>query len=198
MWRRGDRLYALLVFLVVLLEGLALGGLVVVFSGRLFGVFGYPQVYRVLFLALSLTGAALGFLSAYILLYHAYTASREAHDQKAYEEWLARFTEVLFSGGAPPPSPWPRPALEALLRLREMLKGDFSETIAQWLRQARPPWERILRQRRVSRPARLEALEALAQARLPETLEVILPYLTHPDPILRLAAARAGARVAQG
>ncbi|MDM7325296.1 MAG: HEAT repeat domain-containing protein, partial [Thermus sp.] len=46
--------------------------------------------------------------------------------------------------------------------------------------------------------ARLEALEALAQARLPETLEVILPYLTHPDPILRLAAARAGARVAQG
>ncbi|MFN4071542.1 MAG: HEAT repeat domain-containing protein, partial [Thermus caldifontis] len=84
------------------------------------------------------------------------------------------------------------------LSLREMLKGEFSERITEWLRQANPPWPRILKARFASRPLRLEALEALAQARLPETLEAVLPYLAHPDPVLRLAAARAGARVAQG
>ncbi|WP_114312771.1 HEAT repeat domain-containing protein [Thermus caldifontis] len=198
MWRRGERLYALLVFLVVFLEALALGGLVVAFSGRLFNLFGYPVAYRALFQALALTGLALSCLSAYILLYHAYTASKELRDRRAYEDWLTRFTQALFGGEPPPPPPWPRPALEALLSLREMLKGEFSERIAEWLRQANPPWPRILKTRFASRPLRLEALEALAQARLPETLEAILPYLSHPDSVLRLAAARAGARVAQG
>ncbi|ULR40303.1 MULTISPECIES: HEAT repeat domain-containing protein [Thermus] len=198
MWRRGERLYALLVFLVVVLESLALGGLVAVFSGRLFNLFGYPVAYQALFCALLLTGVALSLLSAYILLYHAYTASRESYERKLYETWLTRFTEALFAGEAPPRPPWPRPALEALLNLREILKGEFSERITEWLRQANLPWPRILRARLTSRPLRLEALEALAQARLPETLEVILPYLAHPDPVLRLAAARAGARVAQG
>lgn len=197
MWRRGERLYALLVALVVLLEALALGGLAVAFSGRLFNLFAYPVVYRALFQALVLTGLALSGLSAYILLYHAYTARKELLERRAYEEWLARFTQALFGGEPPPPPPWPRAALEALLNLREMLKGEFSDRIAAWLRQARPPWPRVLRARYASRPLRLEALDALAQARLPETLEVILPYLAHPDPVLRLAAARAGARVAQ-
>lgn len=198
MWRRGERLYALLVFLVVLLEGLALGSLVVVFSGRFFGLFGYPYAYGALWQALVLTGTALGLLAAYILLYHAYSASRELLDRKAYEDWLARFTEILFAGGSPSPPPWPREAFEALLDLREMLRGEFAERITEWLRQANPPWPRILKARFASRPLRLEALEALAQARLPETLEAVLPYLAHPDPVLRLAAARAGARVAQG
>lgn len=58
MWRRGERLYALLVFLVVVLESLALGGLVAVFSGRLFNLFGYPVAYQALFCALLLTGVA--------------------------------------------------------------------------------------------------------------------------------------------
>lgn len=198
MWRRGERLYALLVVLVVFLEALALGGLVVAFSGRIFNLLGSPVAYRALFQALVLTGLALTFLSAYILLYHAYTASKERLDRKAYEDWLARFTEALFNEEPPPPPPWPRTALEALLNLREMLKGEFSERIANWLRQVYPHWIRLLKSRWASRPARLEALDALAQARLPETLEAILPYLSHRDPVLRLGAARAGARVAQG
>ncbi|MFN4074181.1 MAG: HEAT repeat domain-containing protein [Thermus sp.] len=198
MWRRGERLYALLVVLVVLLEALALGGLVVAFSGRIFGLFGSPVAYRALFQALVLTGVALSVLSAYILLYHAYTARKEGLNRKAFEDWLGRFTEALFNGGPPPPLPWPRPALEALLSLREMLKGELSERVADWLHQACPYWIRLLKSRWASKPARLEALDALARARLPETLEAILPYLSHRDPVLRLGAARAGARVAQG
>ncbi len=198
MWRRGERLYALLVVLVVFLEALALGGLVLAFSGRIFGLVGSLVAYRALFQALVLTGLALVSLSTYILLYHAYTASKERLDRKAYEDWLARFTEALFNEGPPPPPPWPRPALEALLNLRETLKGEFSERIAQWLRQVYPRWVRLLNSRWASRPARLEALDVLAQARLPETLEAILPYLSHRDPVLRLGAARAGARVARG
>lgn len=198
MWRRGERLYALLVFLVVVLEAVALGGLVVAFSGRLWDLWGYPLAQRVLLQALVLTGVALALLSAYILLYHGYTQARELQERKAYEDWLARLTQALFGEADLPPPPWPRPALEALLSLREMLSGEFAERLADWIRQARPPWGRVLRGRLASRPARLEALEALAQARLPETLDLILPYLDHPDPVLRLSAARAGARVAQG
>jgi 4-amino-4-deoxy-L-arabinose transferase-like glycosyltransferase len=69
MWRRGERLYALLVFLVVALEALALGKLVLVFSGRLFHLLGYPQAQQALLEALFLTGVALILLSAYIPLY---------------------------------------------------------------------------------------------------------------------------------
>jgi len=64
MWRRGERLYALLVVLVVFLEALALGGLVVAFSGRIFNLLGSPVAYRALFQALVLTGLALTSLSA--------------------------------------------------------------------------------------------------------------------------------------
>jgi HEAT repeat protein len=198
MWRRGERLYALLVFLVVALEALALGGLVWVFSGRLLGAFDYPVARLYLLRALLLTALVLVVLGAYILLYHAYTALKEARDRALYGRYLTAFTEALFSGTEPPPPPWPEPALEALLHLRETLKGEMGEKVAEWLRRGRPPWAFRLRRRWTSRPERLEALEALGLARLPETLEAILPYLEHPDPVLRLAAARAGARVAQG
>lgn len=198
MWRRGERLYALLVFLVLLLEALALGQLVLVFSARLFSLLSLPLAHRTLLQALLLTGLSLALLSAYVLLYHAYTQAKEGRDRRAYEEWLGRFTRALWGEEPLPPPPWPRPALEALLHLKEMLQGEFAERLTSWLRQAGPPWGRVLRGRFYSRPARLEALEALAQARLPETLDLVLPYLKHPDPVLRLAAARAGARIAQG
>jgi HEAT repeat protein len=39
-------------------------------------------------------------------------------------------------------------------------------------------------------------MDALAQARFPEALPALLPYLEDKDPVLRLAAARAAARLA--
>jgi hypothetical protein len=114
MWRRGERLYALLVFLVVALEALALGKLVLVFSGRLFHLLGYPQAQQALLEALFLTGVALILLSAYIPLYHAYTETKELWDRKVFEEWVSRFSLALFGEAALPPPPWPRLALEAL------------------------------------------------------------------------------------
>ncbi|MGC8968651.1 MAG: HEAT repeat domain-containing protein [Thermus sp.] len=198
MWRRGERLYALLVFGVLALEAYALGALVVLFSGRLLGWAGFPQVEAALLQALALTALALVLLGAYVLLYHAYSASREAWERETFDRWLRLFTEALFGEASLPPPPWPEPALRALLRLREMLKGEAGEQVADWLRRASPPWARLLGRRFLTKPERLEALEALGLARLPETLEAILPYLAHPDPVLRLAAARAGARVAQG
>jgi hypothetical protein len=198
MWRRGERLYALLVFLVVALEALALGGLVLVFSGRLFGLLDYSATRQTLLQALFLTALILVLLSAYILLYHAYTEAKELRDRKAYEDWVSRFARALFGEGALPLPPWPEPALQALLHLRETLKGEMGEKVAEWIRLARPPWVFWLKRSWTSRPERLEALEALGLARLPETLESILPYLVHPDPVLRLAAARAAARAAQG
>jgi len=198
MWRRGERLYALVVFGVVALEALALGVLVLSFTGRLLGLVGSGAVFQSLLQGLALTALALLVLSAYVLLYHAYTAWREVGEHKASTAWLDRFTEALFAGEPPPPPPWPAPALQALLSLREMLKGEFADTLTEWLRQGLPRWARVLKSRFASKAARLEALDALAQARLPEALPLVLPYLEHRDPVLRLAAARAGARLAQG
>ena len=57
----------------------ALAPVVEVLGYELFPVFyllGSPEAYRALFQALVLTGLALTSLSAYILLYHAYTPRR--------------------------------------------------------------------------------------------------------------------------
>ncbi|WP_337844021.1 HEAT repeat domain-containing protein [Thermus sp.] len=197
MWRKGERLYALLVFLVVALEAYALALLVMAFSAQLIRL-GASLAWKALLQALVLTGVALLVLSAFVLLYHAYTAEKERRDREAFQRFLDLFAEALFTGKSPPPPPWPPAALQALLHLREMLQGEMGEKVADWLRQARPPWVRWLGRSWTSRPRRLEALEALGLARLPETLEAVLPYLRHPDPILRLAAARAGARAAKG
>ncbi|KGQ23031.2 HEAT repeat domain-containing protein [Thermus filiformis] len=195
MWRRGEWIYALLVFLALLLEGAALAYLGLVLTARAFGALPYGQALGALLLSVWLTALVLGGFGVYILLYHAYTEAKEGRERALREAWLARFTEALFGGPLPPP-PWPRPALEALLSLRETLKGEMAEQVTNWLRQARPPWEGLLRSRLASRPARLEAMDALAQARFPEALPALLPYLEHKDPVLRLAAARAAARLA--
>ncbi|MER3479707.1 MAG: PBS lyase [Meiothermus sp.] len=196
MWRRGEWILALLVLLALPLEGVALAYLGLVLTARAFGALPYGQALGALLLSVWLTALALGVFGLYILLYHTYTEAREGRDRALREAWLIRLTEALF-GGPLPPFPWPRAALEALLALRETLKGEMAEGVTDWLRQARPPWERVLQGRFSSRPTRLEAMDALAQARLSEALPSLLPYLKHPDPVLRLAAARAAARLAR-
>lgn len=188
MWRRGEWVLALLVLLALPLEGGALAYLGLVLTARAFGALPYGQALGALLLSLWLTAIVLGVFGLYILLYHAYTEAKEGRDRALRAAWLARFTEALF-GGPLPPFPWPRAALEALLALRETPKGEMAERVTDWIRKARPPWEKILQGRFSSRPARLEAMDALAQARLSEAFPRLLPYLKHPDPVLRLAAA---------
>lgn len=194
MWRRGEWVLALLVLLALPLEGVALAYLGLVLTARAFGALPYGQALGALLLSLWLTAIVLGVFGLYILLYHTYTEAKEGRDRALREAWLARFTEALF-GGPLPPFPWPRAALEALLALREILKGEMAERVTNWIRKARPPWKRVLQGRFSSRPTRLEAMDALAQAWLSEAFPSLLPYLKHPDPVLRLAAARAAARL---
>ncbi|MFN3368864.1 MAG: HEAT repeat domain-containing protein, partial [Thermus sp.] len=169
MWRLRDRLYAFLVFCVVLLEASALGYLTWIFLWRFFGYFPYPVAYKALILSLFITGFTLFLVALYIFLYHAYTTFTDHVSQKTREIWLERFVKALDSD-EPISFPHSTVAVAALLDLREMLVGQESEKVASWLRKVRPRWIRILRSRWSSRQARLEALEALARARLPETL----------------------------
>lgn len=196
MWRRGEWLYALMVFLVLLLEGLALGGLVWTATLRFLRLLRASALEGAVLLALLLTALALVLLAGYILLYHLYSGAREARAKRALEAWTGRFMEALLGEKDPPLPPWPREAWAALLALRERLKGVYGDLVADWIRKASPPWPRVLAGRWYGRLARLEALEALAQARLPEHLHLVLAYLKHPDPVLRRAAARAAARMA--
>ncbi|GAA5335530.1 MULTISPECIES: HEAT repeat domain-containing protein [Thermus] len=195
MWRSGEGLYALVVFLVVLLEALALGYLVFAFTARLFGLLGYGETVGALLLGLAPTGLALVLLGAYVLLYHAYTAWREGEEERLRERYLEGFAQALLAGENLPPPPWPKEAFAALLALRESLEGELAQALLPWLRLGLPRWRRALTSPFASRARRLEALDALAQARLPEAFPLVLPYLAHPDPVLRLAAARAGARL---
>ncbi|GLV47396.1 hypothetical protein TJA_05680 [Thermus sp. LT1-2-5] len=197
MWRSGEGIYALVVLLVVLLEALALGYVVLAFTARLFRLLGYGETVGTLLLGLALTGLALVLLGAYVLGYHAYTAWREGKEERLREEYLERFAQALLAGEPPPPLPWPKEACAALLALRESLEGDLAQALLPWLRLGLPRWERALKSPLAFRARRLEALDALAQARLPEAFPLIRPYLAHQDPLLRLAAARAAARLAR-
>lgn len=196
MWRQGEWLYTLLVLGVLLAEGWALGRMAGVFLERLFGLAPYGQAYAVLLQGVVLTGLSLLLLSAYILLYHALTGVAEQRARREKDLWVTRFTEALFGGAPLPPPPWPKPTLEALLHMREVLKGAEARQVQAWLEAHPDPWQQALRRRFASRATRLRALDALAQARLPQAVPLVLPYLTHPDPLLRLVAARAAARSA--
>lgn len=196
MWRQGEWVYTLLVLGVLLAEVWALGQMSVVFLGRLFGGTSYPQAYSALLQGVILTGLSLLLLSGYILLYHALTTAAESRMQQEKEASVTRFTEALFGTAQPPPPPWSKPTLEALLQMREILKGAEAQKLQEWLEAYPNPWEGPLRRRFASRATRLRALDALAQARIPRALPLALPYLHHKDPLLRLVAARTVARSA--
>lgn len=196
MWRQGEWVYTLLVLGILLAEAWALGRMSVVFVERLFGGVGYSQAYSALLQGVILTGLSLLLLSGYILLYHALTALAEARARREKEASVTRFTEALFGVAQPPPPPWPKPTLEALLHMREILKGTEAQKLQEWLETHPNPWKRPLQRRFASRATRLRALDALAQARIPQALPLALPYLRHKDPLLRLVAARTVARSA--
>ena len=166
-----------------------------------------------LLIAVSLTALALMFITVYALVYQALSSRLQQIREDEASAWADRWTEVLFEGVPAPEGPLTQGAIDALLDLREVLRGAPANRAANLINRY-GIGEGLLRrvQRRRSHPGlrglsqfvtksnpvgfthRLDALDALAKARLPETFPSLVALAEDREPTLRLMGVRAVAR----
>lgn len=206
-WRaRGDALYAFVILGLFCLEAAVLG---VLTWSALTGAARRVGVARAVILgSVVATGLALLLVTVFVLIYHIVTERRE-RATPMLAVWAERWTAVIFSGETAPPGPLPREAVDVLLSLREVLRGAESERVADLLRSYKIPdaalagsrpsryrlgrrWQRGTRGRRLA--SRLEALDVLAKARIPESFELLFSFVRDEHPVIRFSALRAAAR----
>jgi HEAT repeat protein len=195
MWRRyGEAPYTILVVGVITVEVLALGALTWVFAFRLFGFGVGRELEGALIASVAVTAAALVMLTIYILGFHTLSAARERRSTDRLESWIERWVRALYDGDAPPPAPLTREAQEAGLQLRELLKGEEGQDLAALLETSGVGGSLLQQLDSHRLIVRLEALDGLARARLPDAFAGVLKHLDDPRPAVRLMAARACAR----
>jgi HEAT repeat protein len=210
MWRKyGDDLYASIVLAVFSFEALVLGGLTWSFALRASRALGGGNVTAILIASIAVTALSLVLIGGYVLAYHVLSNRRERGRRERLEAWAARWVAVLFGNEAPPIAPLPAEGVESLLDLREHLAGTEGERVESLVHgygigpalldrtsvMERRGLARILnslRHRRLS--TRLEALEALAKARLAQSVEPLLRLLDDREESVRLMALRSLAR----
>jgi HEAT repeat protein len=209
MWRRyGDDLYALLVLAVFSTEALVLGFLTWKFALGASDALGGGGMVTLLVFSVAATALALVTVGGYVLAYHVLSSRSERGRNDRLEAWAARWVSVLFQGEEPPPPPLPSEGVETLLDLREHLAGNEGARVEDLVNRygiGESLIERSRigggwpfgfvgspRRRRLSR--RLDALEALAKARLPLAVEPLLELLGDREPAIRLMALRGVAR----
>jgi HEAT repeat protein len=195
MWRRfGDVTFALIVLSIITVEALPLALLMWRMASQVSGRRSSPGTEGQLLITVSVAALGLLLVTIYVLGYHSASARHETAGAARREAWTKRWIDVLFGQESRPPSPLPKEGVDALLDLREVLKGEEGNRLERLAEQ----YElgrmliRKLASHRVS--VRLDALEALARFRLPDAFTAITERLTDPVATVRLAAARAGAR----
>jgi HEAT repeat protein len=198
-WRRfGDETFSVLVAVVVTVEAGALITLVLLLGGRATGLVGPSRIRGTLIASVVSVGLGLVVLTVYLLAYQGISQRREQAIAGSRSRWVGVWLDVLYLDRQPPPAPLRRDAVAALLDVRETLKGVEGLRVAQivdryelgegFARRARAP--------KIS--TRLEAVEALAQARIPSALPDLITLIADPEVVVRVAAARAGVRTLAG
>jgi len=130
----------------------------------------------------------------YLLAYQGVSHRRELALERSRARWVDVWLDVLYLDREPPPSPLHHGAVAALLEVRETLKGVEGSRVAQIVDRY-GLGERFARKVRAPKVStRLEAVEALAQARIPAALPDLISLIADPEPVVRVAAARAGVR----
>jgi HEAT repeat protein len=213
-WRRyGDVVYALLLSIVVTAETAALAAVTWVFVPSLSRLLPGFELESVVVAAVSVTGMALLTVSGFVLALHAFSDRKERLYLETLDAWADRWVRVVIERRPRPQPPIRGAAVDALLDLREALRGDEGARVARLVahygvgkellaramgRRRRgiarilPPVHRKGSSRQMAR--RLDALEALAKARLPEAFPSMLDLLAEPDINVRLMALRGLAR----
>jgi HEAT repeat protein len=195
MWRRhADIPYTLLVLGVFTLELVGLGALIWTFALRLGQVVPGTVLQQTLIGTIGITGLGLLFLTAYILAYHVLSLPRERRRQERLEAWTEHWYNVLFSNTMSSAKGLDREAEEAALEVRERLRGDEGKEFSRLLEDLQVGQRLIARLGSRRLTSRLEALDALAKARLPSALGPLLNFMVDESPVVRLLSASAAAR----
>jgi len=195
MWRRsGDVAFALVFALAIAIEAVPLGYLTWTLLGRIGSERTDGPLVTILVGVVASATLALVIVMAYVLGYQLVSARLEAALVERRQTWVTRWLRVLDGSEPEPPAPLRREAIEALVGLREVLRGSQSDRVASLLESygAAAAFKRAATAGRV--PARLEAIEALASARVPSTLTALVRAVNDSQPVVRVAAARAAAR----
>jgi HEAT repeat protein len=195
MWRRsGDVAFATVFALAIAIEAVPLGYLTWTLLGRIGGERTDGPLVTILVGVVVSATLALVIVMAYVLAYQYASARLEAALAERRRTWVTRWLRVLDGSEPEPPGPLRREAIEALVGLREVLRGGQSDRVAGLLESygAADAYKRAASAGRV--PTRLEAIEALASARVPSTLPALVRAVSDPQPVVRVAAARAAAR----
>jgi HEAT repeat protein len=194
-WRRfGDETFSALVAVVVSVEAAGLLMLVFLLGGRATGLVGESRVRGTLLVSIVSVSLGLIVLTLYLLAYQGISRRREVVRERGRERWVGHWLDVLYLDREPPAPPLPRDAVEALLEIRETMRGAEGHRVAEIVERYGLR-ERFARRARAPKVAtRLEAIEALAQARIPGALPDLISLIADPEPVVRVAAARAGVR----
>jgi HEAT repeat protein len=194
-WRRyGDITFAVIFSVAISLEAIPLGYLTWRLAAGIFGSSGGARLGSVLLGVVGSTAAALLLVTTYVLAYQHVSARHELVRAQRRQEWVARWLGVLSGSSAEPAGSLETEAVEALLALRETLRGSESARVAELLERhgAVVELERSAEHGSVS--GRLDAIVALSNARIPSALMTLVNGVYDSNQLISVASARAAAR----
>jgi HEAT repeat protein len=200
MWRRyGDAAYTLLTLAIFGFETIALAGLSLAFLlGAASGIASTP-VEGILLAVVTSTASALALLGLYLLGYHFVSTMRDRRHGGQLDKWTEEWIALALDDPAAPtadhstPRRLPRAAKDSVLSLLEAVKGEEGDRLKEVLAQHGVDRWFLRRARSGHLTARLDAIEGLGKARLPQTLDALLELFRHPRQVVRRMAARAAA-----
>lgn len=195
MWRRwGDYLYALTVLVVFGLEALALVVLSIAFFARLFGLLPYTRLLTILTWVVILTCVSLAVVMQHVLVYYAASAWHEKARKERAAQWTDLLVSWLFDRKTPLPKKLPREGGDALLDLRETIKGEDGVALSELIERFGIGKKLVKHSHARRLGTKLHAIEGLAKARLPSALPTAFALLSDPAPVVRYMATRVIAR----
>ena len=200
MWRRyGDAFYTLLTLAVFGFETIALGGLSLSFLlGGATGIASTPVEGILLGVVIS-TASALALLGLYLLSYHFVSNLRDRWQIEQLDKWTEWWVGLALTGPGEPVDAGsgrrrlPRVAVDSVLSLLEAVKGEEGDRLKEALAGHGVDHWFLRRARAGHLTARLDAIEGLGKARLPQAFDPLLGLLHHAKPVVRRMSARAAA-----
>jgi HEAT repeat protein len=197
MWRRyGDAVYTLITLAIFGFETIVLGVLSVSFLlGATTGIASTP-VEGILLAVVVSSASALAMLGLYLLSYHFVSAMRDRHHGDQLDSWTEWWVGLALTGPGEHGADrrrLNRVAVDSVLSLLEAVKGEEGDRLKEELAGHGVDARFLRRARSGHLTARLDAIEGLGKARLPQAFDSLLDLLRHGNPVVRRMAARAAA-----
>ena len=198
MWRRyGDAAYTLMTLAIFGFETIALGALSLSFLlGSASGIASTPVEGILLGIVIS-TASALALLGLYLLSYHFISNMRDRWQADQLDTWTEWWVGLALTGPDEPVGSssdkrrLPRVAIHSVLSLLEAVKGEEGDRLKEALASHGVDSWFLRRARSGHLTAKLDAIENLGKARLPQAFDDLLGLFHHAKPVVRRMSARA-------